>query len=55
MVSARDGREEEIPGSDFISSMPVSELVLKLSPPAPPEVVDAARRLTYRDFLTVFL
>jgi len=55
VVIAQDGREEEIPGSDFISSMPVSELVLKLSPPAPPEVVDAARRLTYRDFLTVFL
>jgi hypothetical protein len=35
--------------------MPVSELVLKLSPPAPPEVAEAARRLGYRDFLTVCL
>ena len=47
--------EESLAGADFISSMPVSELVLKLSPPAPPEVVDAARRLGYRDFLTVCL
>jgi protoporphyrinogen oxidase len=55
VVIARDGREELIPGTDFISSMPVSELILKLSPPAPPDVIEAARHLTYRDFLTVCL
>jgi protoporphyrinogen oxidase len=52
---ARDGREETLPGTDFISSMPVSELILKLSPPAPAPVLEAARHLTYRDFLTVCL
>lgn len=53
-VSAvRDGNEEVFEGTHFISSMPVSEFILKLDPPAPPRVVDAAKRLNYRDFLTV--
>lgn len=42
-------------GEHFISSMPLSELVLKMKPSPPPEVVEAARKLTYRDFLTVAL
>jgi protoporphyrinogen oxidase len=49
------GREELIEGSHFISSMPVTELVAKLSPPAPAEVRAAAAKLVYRDFLTVCL
>jgi hypothetical protein len=35
--------------------MPVTELVLRLIPPAPAPVLEAARRLSYRDFLTVCL
>jgi protoporphyrinogen oxidase len=42
-------------GQHFISSMPLSELILKMKPAPPPAVVEAARRLTYRDFLTVAL
>ncbi|MEW5956708.1 MAG: NAD(P)/FAD-dependent oxidoreductase [Chloroflexota bacterium] len=42
-------------GDHFISSMPLSELVLKMKPEPPSEVIEAARRLTYRDFLTVAL
>jgi protoporphyrinogen oxidase len=38
-----------------ISSMPITEVVAKLDPPAPDAVREAARRLTYRDFLTVGL
>jgi protoporphyrinogen oxidase len=49
------GQEELIEGSRFISSMPVTELVAKLSPPAPAEVRAAAAGLGYRDFLTVCL
>jgi len=49
------GREELIEGSHFISSMPVTELVAKLSPPASAEVRAAAAKLVYRDFLTVCL
>ncbi len=42
-------------GGNFISSMPLSELIFKMTPSPPEEVVEAARRLTYRDFLTVAL
>lgn len=42
-------------GDHFISSMPLSELVLKMKPAPPPAILEAARKLTYRDFLTVAL
>jgi hypothetical protein len=51
----RDGREEVVPATDFITSMPVTELIYKINPPPPPEVVEAASKLSYRDFLTVCL
>lgn len=51
----KDGQEERIGGTDFISSMPLAEFVKKLDPPAPAEVLNAARSLKYRDFLTVCL
>ncbi len=44
-----------VAGEHFISSMPLSELILKMNPPPPAGVVTAARRLSYRDFLTVAL
>jgi protoporphyrinogen oxidase len=53
LVVRRDGAEENVPGHEFISSMPLRELVEKLDPPAPEAVRAAARRLTYRDFITV--
>ncbi len=49
------GGEELIEGTHFISSMPITELITKLSPPAPAEVLAAAAKLVYRDFLTVCL
>ena len=52
---AGNGGHEAVDGTDFISSMPITELVARLDPPAPPEVTRAAARLTYRDFLTVCL
>jgi protoporphyrinogen oxidase len=55
VVAAADGRREPIPATDVISSMPVTELVARMDPPAPPEVRAAAARLSYRDFLTVCL
>src|SRR5215472_14377849 len=42
-------------GTDFISSMPIRELVEALDPPAPKPVQQAAQRLRYRDFLIVSL
>jgi len=47
--------EERIEGTDFISSIPITELVARLDPPAPPDVLAAADQLTYRSFLTVCL
>jgi protoporphyrinogen oxidase len=46
---------ETISGTDFVSSMPLGELVPKLDPPAPVEVQRAAAQLNYRDFLTIAL
>ncbi|MEP6902113.1 MAG: NAD(P)/FAD-dependent oxidoreductase [Actinomycetota bacterium] len=50
-----DGRRETVAGTDFISSMPVQELVRKMKPEPPAEVKAAADKLGYRDFLTVSL
>ncbi|WP_111765773.1 NAD(P)/FAD-dependent oxidoreductase [Nakamurella deserti] len=47
--------EDRIPVSEVISSMPLSELVSSMSPPAPEAVRQAADDLRYRDFLTVAL
>ena len=54
-VVANGTTRETIAATDFISSMPITELVRKIDPPAPPEVLEAAGRLHYRDFLTVCL
>jgi len=50
-----NGHKSIIEGADFISSMPVRELIQKFRPSAPEDVVDAAGSLNYRDFLTVAL
>jgi protoporphyrinogen oxidase len=50
-----DGKRELVSGTDFISSMPIRELVKKMDPPPPDNVLEAADKLGYRDFLTVSL
>ena len=50
-----EGKRERIRGTHFISSMPIRELFQKLEPAAPPEVLEAANALNYRDFLIVAL
>jgi protoporphyrinogen oxidase len=52
---ACNGHTETVPGTDFISSMPITELIQKLDPPPPETVLRAAQELHYRDFLTVCL
>jgi len=42
-------------GTDFISSMPIRDLIPALDPAAPPVVLKAAKSLRYRDFLIVSL
>jgi protoporphyrinogen oxidase len=49
------GQSEEHTGTEFISSIPMRELVARLEP-APPEAVrQAAQSLSYRDFITIAL
>jgi protoporphyrinogen oxidase len=47
--------ERVVPGTDFIASMPISNLIGVLEPKAPEIVRIAAASLRYRDFLTVCL
>lgn len=56
-ITVRDsaGTVRELFGKQFIVSMPLREAVLAIDPPLSPGVLDAARRLRYRDFLTVAL
>jgi protoporphyrinogen oxidase len=50
-----EGRIVRFSVDEVISSMPLRDLILSLSPAAPPEVRSAAELLSYRDFLTVAL
>lgn len=50
-----EGTLREIEGSEFISSMPIRELIHKFQPKPPAQVYHAADMLKYRDFLTVSL
>lgn len=55
---AEDGRplaEERVEGEHFINSMALRDLMEAFDPPPPPDVLAAARRLRYRDFLIVTL
>jgi protoporphyrinogen oxidase len=45
----------EYPADHVISSMPFSQLLQAMDPPAPPEVREAADALDFRDFLSVAL
>jgi protoporphyrinogen oxidase len=55
VVARSNGSVETIEADAIISSMPISELVAKLDPPAPGDVRDGAAQLTYRDYFTVGL
>ena len=50
-----DGSTEVLTAEQFMLSMPLQESVLAFDPPLPDPVIQAARRLRYRDFLTVAL
>ncbi len=55
-ATVRDGAgERRVPADHFVSSMPLPALVRSLDPAPPPEILEAARRLRFRDFLTVVL
>jgi len=46
---------ERVEGDQFISSIPLTFLLQILDPPAPAEVIEAARQLTFRNIITVNL
>ncbi|HEY9489507.1 MAG TPA: NAD(P)/FAD-dependent oxidoreductase, partial [Chryseosolibacter sp.] len=54
VISQNGSGEQTITGTDFISSMPISEFIKKLDH-VPADVLAAAQKLRYRDFLTVCL
>jgi protoporphyrinogen oxidase len=47
------GESRTIEGTDFISTLPIRELIERCDPPLPAPVREAAAKLKYRDFLTV--
>jgi len=49
------GQQKDWSADSFIISMPLQETVLKFNPPLADSAVSAAKRLRYRDFLTVAL
>lgn len=55
VVARSNGREETIEADAIVSSMPISELIARLDPPAPQDVREGASQLTYRDYFTVGL
>ncbi len=54
-VTSVSGAPGVVSGDEFVSTLPIRDLVSALEPPAPPAVREAADSLGYRDFLTVAL
>ncbi len=54
VLRGADG-ERTVQPDHVVNSMPITHLVCRLDPPAPPAVLEAARGLSYRDFLIVSL
>ncbi len=50
-----NGKKEKVKGAHFISSMPIREVIQKIEPQPPPNILEAAAKLNYRDFITVAL
>jgi protoporphyrinogen oxidase len=55
VTAETDGVPTRYDCSHVISSMPMGALLQAMDPPPPPEVLEAAAGLTYRDFITVAL
>lgn len=50
-----NGQVQNLYGENYISSMPLRDLVRSMNPSPPQNVMDAANALRYRDYLTVVL
>ena len=49
------GKNAEFFADQFISSMPITELLRAMKPLPPPDILQAAEKLRYRDFIAVML
>ncbi len=54
-VSNKENITEEFKANSFVSSMPISELVLKMNPKPPVDVLKSAKNLKYRSFIIISL
>jgi protoporphyrinogen oxidase len=53
-ISVRDrGGSRTRAGAEFVSSIPITKLIALLDPPPPPEILEAASRLAFRDLIVV--
>jgi protoporphyrinogen oxidase len=55
IIQGANGEEEAVYGSQFISSIPIKELVLHMDPPPPDHVLEAINKFKYRDFMSITL
>jgi protoporphyrinogen oxidase len=55
VVVSKGSRQESFEATDYISSMPIRELLKKFEPAPPPAVLQAAETLNYRDFISIVL
>ncbi len=55
VVTRRDGHLQEYRADHVISTMPITELIRRLDPPAPAHILDAVRQLRYRTHISVNL
>jgi protoporphyrinogen oxidase len=55
VTALSDGVPTSYTCSEVVSSMPISALLRAMDPPPPQSVLDAAKALRYRDFITVAL
>ncbi|MCE7875308.1 FAD-binding protein [bacterium CPR1] len=55
LIAGREPGSRTLQATHVLSSMPLREMVLALEPAAPSRVLEAARSLKYRDFVTAVL
>ncbi len=53
VVRDSSGAQQVVSSANYISTLPIRELIQKCDPPLPANVIAAAEDLQYRDFLTV--
>jgi len=53
VVKDKEGKEKTFEADNFLSSMPLTSLVASLSEKAPKAVLEAAKNLHYRSFITI--